>query len=492
MTRSALLIPGSHRAPACVGFLAMALGVLTTGTARADEANAELPPPVVRRVDHIEREMEELRALVRAQASQIQELERRTGVAPVAPVAPATATSCPPCPPCPPVFVRKEFAAPCPAPTPTATDPCACPEALGPCDPSLVAGYDRQFYVRSRSGRFKAMFGMYTQARWNWNRRETPPDDEEQDTTDWEMVRTRIFAEAEVTKYFYLHFRFNVSGTGDTQLIVSYIQVKPVDGLHVRIGRQFIALTREDWMYPQDLLTMDFSANDSIFGIGTSNAIQLRKTWDRDRFWLTVSDGAFGGGRTFGDTEQGEYAFSGRYEHQFLTTDWSLWDDLVGRRGRARGLLVGFAGGFQEGGTTSAARTGVIATADLSYNWDGGQALVYGSFIRSDNRDLGDVDYYGFLAQAGQFLSCSIQVYGRYEHVHTGKNLSDLQNYDSALVGVNWFPFQWTNRYKLTAEAGYLFSALSQTTVPSGTNIAFLPAERGDQFYLRMQLQFGF
>ncbi len=373
---------------------------------------------------------------------------------------------------------------PCPAPTPLSK--------RGPCDPALVAGYDRQFYVRSRSGCFKATVWFYTQARWTWNRREMPPPDERADTTDWEMARTRIFAEADVTKYFYTHLRVNVDAAGEVALIVSYLQVNPVEGFHVRIGRQFVALSREDWMYPQDLLSMDFSANDSVFAIGTPHAIQARKTWSHDRAWLTVSDGAFGDGVVSDSTQRAKVAVTGRYEHQFSTSDWSVWDDLVGRRGRPRGLLLGAAGGYQWGETDTPSRWSALVTADLSYNWNGGQALVYGSYVRADSRTDGVVDTYGFLAQAGQFVTCGVQVYGRYEFVSAGDRPGDLENYRSVLAGVNWFPFQWTNRYKLTAEAGYLFSALSRTLVPAGTNVGFLPADEGDQFFLRFQVQFGF
>ena len=367
-----------------------------------------------------------------------------------------------------------------------------CPEPLGPCDPAITAGYDRKFYVRDRSGRFKAMLGMYTQFRWTWSRRFAPPAGERHDTTAFEMIRTRIFAEAEYTPCFYVHFRGNVDGSGDVNLIVSYLRLKPRKDFHIQFGRQFIALSREDWIFPQDLLTMDFSANDAVFAIGTSNAIQAHKEWSNDRLWLGFSDGAFGGGQVFASPTKPEWNVNARYEHQFFTTDWSIWDDLVGRRGRPRGLLFGIAGSVQEGGRASLARLAGLVTADVSYNWDGGQAMVYGTWRRADSRTYGVVDDWGLVAQAGHFVTCTLEPYARYEAVFPDPARAENDEFHSALIGLNWYPIQWTNRYKISGEFGYLFGPINGTIVPPGTSVGFLPTDVDDQYYLRFQFQFGF
>lgn len=475
----------------CAVAVATAGMALGAGQARADEAVAtELPPPKVSRVDNIEKEMAELKALVRYQG---QELARMRSEAQAAPITRSAVQSPPP--PAVPAndCWQQQFRAPCPPPAiDPCRNPCICPEDLGQADPSIVAGYDKKFYVRTRDGRFKATLGVYTQFRFTYHRREVEHDDFSQDNTFWEMVRTRIFLEAEFTRYLYTHFRFNVNSEGDAELINGYLRIKPCKDMNIQIGRQFLAVSREDWMFPMDLQTMDFSANDAVFAIGTAEGIQLYKQFSRDRFWVALSDGAFGGGQGF-DAMEAEWMVSGRYEHQLLTTDWGIWDDLVGRRGRPMGILLGVAGGYQEGGANPETKNGYVVTADVSVNWDGGQLLAYGSWRHGEIYGFGEVDDYGWLVQAGHFIDGNFQLYARYEMVIPDKDRPGYQeDYESALAGINYYPCQWTNKYKFSAEVGYLFSPLDDTIVPSGSSIGFLEAEDGDQWYFRIQAQFGF
>jgi hypothetical protein len=57
---------------------------------------------------------------------------------------------------------------------------------------------------------------------------------------------------------------------------------------------------------------------------------------------------------------------------------------------------------------------------------------------------------------------------------------------------VNWFPFEDSNNFKLTAEFAYLFSALSNTIVSPDESLGFLPSGSSGQLHLRLQFQFGF
>ena len=53
-----------------------------------------------------------------------------------------------------------------------------------------------------------------------------------------------------------------------------------------------------------------------------------------------------------------------------------MWDDLVGRRGRPRGILLGLSGGFWFEGDASAFDSGAQLNADISFNGDGYQAMA--------------------------------------------------------------------------------------------------------------------
>jgi hypothetical protein len=67
-----------------------------------------------------------------------------------------------------------------------------------------------------------------------------------------------------------------------------------------------------------------------------------------------------------------------------------------------------------------------------------------------------------------------------------------LISFKALTIGSSLFPFDWTNRYKVSVEGGLLFNAINQTLVEPTGVLGWLPADEGNQYYLRFQLQFGF
>jgi hypothetical protein len=96
------------------------------------------------------------------------------------------------------------------------------------------------------------------------------------------------------------------------------------------------------------------------------------------------------------------------------------------------------------------------------------------------------------MAQGGYFFTQTWQVFGRWDFISPGDQPGDLDEYNALTAGANWFPFEKSNRFKLTIELAYLFSALSNTIVSPSEGLGFLPSDSADQFYLRVQFQFGF
>ena len=59
-------------------------------------------------------------------------------------------------------------------------------------------------------------------------------------------------------------------------------------------------------------------------------------------------------------------------------------------------------------------------------------------------------------------------------------------------LGTSAFPFNWTNRIKLSLEGALLFNAINSTLVSANPVIGWLPSDAGNQYSIRAQLQFGF
>jgi hypothetical protein len=368
----------------------------------------------------------------------------------------------------------------------------------------LTAGYEKNstngVFIRSKDEQFRLNIGLYTQFRYDINWRDAPAGEDDVER-GFSVNRTRIFFEGQYTPKFDYHFRLNIDDEGDFSLLVAYLQYNIGEKWHVRFGRQFVALSREDWMLPQDTLTTEFSPNDFTFAPGASAAVQANYQAESTRLWLSVNDGAYGAKKDFPNNETTDVALTGRWEYQIAGRDWSVWDDLVGRRGRPRGVLLGLAGGYQVEEDASAFDRSAQLNADISFNGDGYHAMVAGSWTWRDPVAADSFSNYGLLVQGGYFVAKHWQVYGQYNFISPGDQAGtptcsppqcDPESFNSITGGVSYFPFLWTNRWKFSAEVGHLFDALNKTIVEPSGSLGWLASDEAGQTYFRIQAQFGF
>jgi hypothetical protein len=245
-------------------------------------------------------------------------------------------------------------------------------------------------------------------------------------------------------------------------------------------------------MFPQDILTTEFSAVDQAFAVGTSDGLQAFYGRDLGRVWFALSNGAAGGKEDFPDNTTSQALLSGRGEVQLLGDDWNVFNDLVGRRGRPLGVLLGVGSGYAVTGPNAVAftpRHSGQVTVDLTVGGDGFQAMAYGMW---NWEAVGGVrSTWGFVAQGGYFILEPWQVYAQYSLVHPGQ-IDGLIPFNALTLGTSAFPFNWTNRIKLSLEGALLFNAINSTLVNPNPVIGWLPADAGNQYSLRAQLQFGF
>jgi hypothetical protein len=130
--------------------------------------------------------------------------------------------------------------------------------------------------------------------------------------------------------------------------------------------------------------------------------------------------------------------------------------------------------------------------ADLSFNGDGYQAMVAGSWTRLDPDATSAFSHYGLMLQGGYFFTEVVQVYGQYNLISPGDQPGNLETFNSITAGISYFPFQWTNRWKFSAEVGHLFDAINETIVEPSGRLGWLSSDVAGQTYFRLQAQFGF
>ena len=356
-----------------------------------------------------------------------------------------------------------------------------------------IAGYDKNsdngFFFNTKDESFSLNIGAYTQARYDLNWRDTPTDDDIVEE-DFYFNITSLYFIGQLTRTFDYHLRMNYDDEGKSDLQIAYLQYNINDQWTLRAGQQFVAISREDWMFPQDLLTTDFSANDATFAYGAPVAIQSHYEGKKQRFWAALSDAAIGGKVQV--EKRRDTTLTGRWEYQVSGRDWSIWDDIVGRRGRSKGILLGLAGVQQPGENESGSGKSAQLNVDLSFNGDGYQVMIDASLTRLEPRHVDSFINYGILAQGGYFFTTHLQAYTQFDLVSPGDQPGELEIFHSITAGVNYFPFPWRNRWKFSLEVAHMFDIINKTIVEPSRSLGWQPSDEKGQTYLRLQAQFGF
>jgi len=331
----------------------------------------------------------------------------------------------------------------------------------------------------------------------NW--REGLPDSVDNFTRGYNMARTRIFFEGDLTKKFYYHFRTNINPSGDWELFVAYLQWNLHKKWNIRMGKQFMALGREDWMYPQDLATIEFSAHDFTYAIWTSFGFQVRHVpSDKFRYWVGISNGAYGSRRKFPQPIDSDVALTTRLEWNVFGSPWLNWDDMTSRPGQKLGMLLGLGLGQQHRFDKKALLTDPkeATQINIDYTVAGNkfQFFIHGSTTNFKFEDEISPEYssWGYYSTIGYWLTNTLFTYARYDVVSAGTRPGDWKDYSSPGLGVSLYPFQWTRRTRFTLEYNYLSETLGNTIVEPDGQLGLIESDYGSQQSLRFQLQFGF
>lgn len=159
-------------------------------------------------------------------------------------------------------------------------------------DSGPTAGYDKDsfngFFISDTSGDFILRLGGFTQIRWNLNHREDADL-----STGFDASRTRFFLEGGYTPSFSYFFQFNIDSGGQFALWNAQLQYDFNSQWNMVAGLAAFSQSREDWMSPQDTLTIEFSPNDFTFAIGTSYMVFTNHTGEKNRMWLGFSNGNY-------------------------------------------------------------------------------------------------------------------------------------------------------------------------------------------------------
>jgi hypothetical protein len=388
-------------------------------------------------------------------------------------------------------------------------------------DEGQVAGYNKghrnPIFVQSKDGLFRLDIGAYTQLRYNGVTRETPPAGDPRFDSGWVFARTRFLFQGRAGENINYELRLQISSEGEFNLLTAYVGYNFGDYGHnsrtnrgawsLMIGQQFLAHMVDMWQYPEDKLTTEYSGVNYAFAIGVNDSVQAFFGKDRYRLWMAVSNGRFNppivagsNGEIFGgDIRTGMVMFSGRGEVQLIGNDWTLYKDDLSRRtvdGRNPGLRLGVAGAYSLGvrdqqpqPDLAPPKNALQLTMDITAGGNGFQVLAQGVWNWFD--DPTPTSRWGFMVRGGYFILEPWNVYAQYALVDPGTQTGYGQ-FNAVTLGTSWYPFPWSNRYRFSAEGGLLFNPISASLVSPNPTIGWLEDDQGNQYYCRLEVQFGF
>jgi hypothetical protein len=360
------------------------------------------------------------------------------------------------------------------------------------------AGFDpdafTSFYIQDSTGQYRLSIGAYAQVRYEVNHRSGEPAEGDSLETGWNLNRARLFFEGRYTDSFDYRIAVNVDAEGDADFQQAYFKYYFADVWQIWVGEQYYNSMREDWPDPTLTSSMDNSAVDYTFALGTAFGAMLhRAPVGKTRWWFAVTNGAFGSQRVFAEDEESDIMVFGRVDYQLFGTDWSVWDDLIGAPGLPFGVMLGFSPGYMvlDSDTPGESENITQMNADLSINGDGYNILLAGVWNHRSPEGAPSFNNYGMYLQAGYFFTSKWQGYARYDLVSPGNEPGDLESYSAPGIGVNFFPLS-NRRWRFSAELNHLFSTLNNTIVAPNRELGWLPSDSSGQTSFRIQTQFGF
>lgn len=358
--------------------------------------------------------------------------------------------------------------------------------------------------------------GGFAQFRYIMNFRDNPPNSEFSSAHDsgftngFEATRTRLEATGNImSKSLSYKVDANFDRNGSASLKDAWGMWDFGNGWKAKWGQFKLPLLREELVSDTNQLAIDRSIVNSLFTQDRSQGIAAYYEQDQWRVAGAFSDGAMSLNTPYTSAAEADWAFTVRGEYKW-GDDWKRFNDFSSWRGQPGAGLLGAALHYQHNGNTansslSAAKVDIIRyTADFTYEGNGWN--VYAAFVGNHN-DPGKnsfgvsgktLDDFGFLLQGGYFVTDKIELFARYDGVFPDKDWGDGvdDSFHTITVGANYYVFDNSNAFKLSADIQYWpektsKSAIVGGAIDNGVN-ALRPDTKGDQFAIRFQAQLVF
>jgi hypothetical protein len=322
------------------------------------------------------------------------------------------------------------------------------------------------------------------------------PETDDEFTHGFQMRRAWLNIGGEVNPGFSFYIQSEFSrANGDNSLVDAWIKHALTDNASIKIGQFKLPLMREETTPNSQMLAVDNSITNGVFGQQRSQGVLFEHQSDSLRVAAAFSDGARTANTDFTASRESDAALTARL-------DWKpvgAWSDLVNFssfRGKDRAVLLGAAVHWQQGGDTggTADNDVFIYTLDTSYKDNGWNAFAAFIGRRSDD-SRGSFDDFGVVGQASVFITEQAEPFARYDVVipddaRTGGN----DPFNTITAGFNYYISPNSHVAKFTADVQWCLDsqADSASIVSENTGVGLVKDNGDGQAALRLQLQIVF
>ncbi len=361
--------------------------------------------------------------------------------------------------------------------------------ALGENTPGQ-SGHDAKGFFLSQ-GETRLNIGGFAQFRQYDNFRDDAGDNEDF-TQGFLFRRVRAIFSGDLNKQW--SYKIDVDMMSDSNfrpqdVFLAYKQ----DAWRVRGGQFKLPILKEELVSDTEQLAVERSTLNSVFTGARSQGIDATYTDKQFRLVGMVSDGLNQPNSTF-DAEPADIGCTARGEFLWEGEDFKRFDSFAGWAGKPYTGMVGAALHYQDGGETGGTTdaSNLTYTVDASAKGDGWSAYlaVMGRNVETSGTDFSD---YGFLAQAGYFVTDQTEVFLRYSHIMPDDDRASGNDFKEVTAGVSHYLFPESSAVKFTADVTFgLDDQAGASSIVSTSSSNGLLASGEDQTYVRFQATFVF
>jgi hypothetical protein len=347
------------------------------------------------------------------------------------------------------------------------------------------------FFIKGGEARLN--LGGFTQFRYYANFRDDSEENEDL-TQGFVLRKTRVVAQGDLNAQWSYKAELDLSSDGLFRPTDAFGAYKDGD-IRVRFGQFKLPLLKEELVSDTEQLTVDRSTLNAVFTGSRSQGVELNWSGEQTRLFAMVSDGLSALNTDFAHEKEADFGLTLRGEWLWEGADFKPFDSFTGRPGKAYTGMLGGALHYQDGGetTNTTDQSTFIYTIDASAKGDGWSAFLAGVGRTIEPASGSSLQDFGWLAQAGTFVTDYHELFARFIHVIPDDDRASGDDFREITIGAAYYPFAESAMVKFSADVTYTFDdqASAGDVIKARVSDGLL-VSGSEQTYFRIQAQFVF